>query len=105
VEGGVAERQLELFGQEAQAARAEPVRDPAFLERVRHDLELLLEEYRCAERLPGGDVTRATVAELRFHGLAALLPEAEARPLVEAFDAELDRLYAVEERLSGRAAG
>jgi len=100
----VAGRQLELFGQE-EAARPEAVRDPAFLDRVRRDLDLLLEEYRRAERLPGGDITRATVAELRFHGLAALLPEAEARPLVEAFDAELDRLYAIEERLSGRGTG
>jgi hypothetical protein len=99
---GVAGRQFELFGEEAPAARGRPARDPALLERVRLDLELLLEEYRRAERLPGGDITRATVAELRFHGLAALLPEAEARPLVEAFDAELDRLYAIEERLSGR---
>ncbi|MCL6608521.1 MAG: hypothetical protein K6T74_10550 [Geminicoccaceae bacterium] len=101
----MAGRQLELFGQDVDAARAEPSRDPAFLERVRLDLDLLLEEYRRAERLPGGDITRATVAELRFHGLAALLPEAEARKLTEAFDAELDRLYAVEERLSGRGPG
>jgi predicted component of type VI protein secretion system len=101
---GVAGRQLDLFGEKV-AARVQPERDPLFLEGVRRELGLLLEEHRRAERLPGGDITRATVAELRFHGLAALLPDDEARPLIAAFDAELDRLYAIEERLAGGPAG
>lgn len=100
----MAARQLDLFGEPAEPRR-EAERDPLFLEAVWRELGLLLEEHRRAERLPGGDVTRATVAELRFHGLAAPLPEAEARPLIAAFDAELDRLYAIEERLAGGPAG
>jgi hypothetical protein len=104
VEVGVAARQLDLFDDPAEPRR-EAERDPLFLEAVRRELGLLLEEHRRAERLPGGDITRATVAELRFHGLAALLPDDEARPLIAAFDAELDRLYAIEERLAGGPAG
>ncbi len=100
----MAARQLDLFGEKVEP-RAEPERDPLFLEAVRRELALLLEEHRRAERLPGGDITRATVAELRFHGLAALLPEAEAGPLVEVFDAELDRLHAIEERLADGTPG
>lgn len=43
------------------------------------------------------DLTRATLAELRFHSIARWLPEDEAAELRAAFETELTRLYAAED--------
>ena len=50
-----------------------------------------------AESLPWPDLTRATLAELRFHSIAGWLPEEEAATLREAFEAEMKRLYQLED--------
>lgn len=94
--------QLDLFPEPREPSPARAA-DPLLLGSVRRELSAMLEAYRAAARLPEGDLTKATVAELRFHSLARALPEAEAAALTTAFDAELDRLYALEER--ARAAG
>ncbi|MCX7629023.1 MAG: hypothetical protein N2038_02105 [Geminicoccaceae bacterium] len=65
---------------------------------MRRELAGKLDCWRALERLPEDGRTKATVAELRFHALARWLPEEEARLLTAAFDAELDRLYALEGR-------
>ncbi len=85
-------RQLELFG--AEAGRPQEPLDPHQRRRIRTEMERMLATWRAMERLPAEDgLTKATVAEILFHGLAKRLPAEEAEPLVRAFDAELDRLY------------
>jgi hypothetical protein len=64
-----------------------------FVARIRHELEATLCSVRQAETLPWSDLTRATLAELRFHSIAKWLPEEEAAALREAFEAEMARLY------------
>lgn len=88
--------QLDLFAEPREPSPARAA-DPLLLESVRRELAAMLETYRAAPRLPDGDLTKATVAELRFHSLARWLPEEEAKALITAFDAELDRLYALED--------
>ncbi|MFL5334913.1 MAG: hypothetical protein ACJ8H8_17405 [Geminicoccaceae bacterium] len=53
---------------------------------------------RAAELLPWPDLTRTTLAELRFNSIARWLPDAEAAALCQAFDAEMTRLCEVEDR-------
>lgn len=88
--------QLDLFAEPREPAPARAA-DPLLLASVRRELAAMLDTWRGYARLPEGDFTKATVAELRFHSLARWLPEAEAKALTAAFDAELDRLYALEE--------
>jgi hypothetical protein len=90
--------QLDLF---ADQQRAPAERGPAALERsppeftgrIRNELEATLGTVRKAESLPWPDLTRATLAELRFHSIAGWLPEEEAAQLRAAFEAEMKRLY------------
>ena len=65
--------------------------------RIRGELETTLCAVRQADSLPWPDLTRATLAELRFHSIAGWLPEREAATLREAFEAEMRRLYHLEE--------
>jgi hypothetical protein len=44
------------------------------------------------------DLTRTTVAELRFNSISRWLPAYEAAAMREAFDAEMARLYEAEDR-------
>jgi hypothetical protein len=68
-----------------------------FVARIRDELEATLCTVRQAEALPWPDLTRATLAELRFHSIARWLPEDEAAALREAFEAEMRRLYQLED--------
>lgn len=92
----MASAQLDLFHEPNQPAPARAV-DPLLLPSIRRELAAMLDTWRGYARLPEGDFTKATVAELRFHSLARALPEAEAAALTAAFDAELDRLYALQD--------
>ena len=90
--------QLDLFGNQ-QTAPAKPGHvaleqlPPEFIARMRDELEATLGTVRKAESLPWPDLTRATLAELRFHSIAGWLPEEEAAQLRAAFEAEMKRLY------------
>ncbi|MGH6902559.1 MAG: hypothetical protein ACREIR_07460 [Geminicoccaceae bacterium] len=68
-----------------------------FVARIRAELEATLSTVRQAESLPWPDLTRATLAELRFHSIAGWLPQAEAVSLRDAFEAEMKRLYQLED--------
>ena len=52
---------------------------------------------RRAATLPWPDLTKATLAELRFNSIAGWLPDEEAAALRAAFEAEMVRLYAAED--------
>jgi hypothetical protein len=69
-----------------------------FVARIRNELEATLSIVRQAESLPWPDLTRATLAELRFHSIAGWLPDEESVTLREAFEAEMKRLYDLEDR-------
>jgi hypothetical protein len=78
--------QPDLFGdQETAPDECAPValgEQPAeFVTRIRDELEATLGAVRQAERLPWADLTRATLAELRFHSIARWLPEKEGAAL------------------------
>jgi hypothetical protein len=99
--------QLSLFGEEQPSLEellpsgfAPP--PPDFVERIRAELLATLETARRARLLPWPDLTRATLAELRFNSIAGWLPEAEAAALRAAFEVEMARLYEAEdERRAG----
>lgn len=71
-----------------------------FIARIRAELEGTLRMVREAATLPWPDLTRATLAELRFHSIARWLPEEEAARLRACFETEMVRLY---EREDGRS--
>jgi hypothetical protein len=86
-------------------AETEPAREPAavevtpdFVARIREELNSTLRLVREAELLPWPDLTRATLAELRFNSIARWLPDAEAAELRAAFELEMGRLYDAEDR-------
>lgn len=64
-----------------------------FIARIRDELQATLCTVRAAETLPWPDLTRATLAELRFHSIAGWLPKKEAEALRAAFEVEMTRLY------------
>ena len=68
-----------------------------FVARIRDELEATLLLVRQARALPWPDLTRATLAELRFNSIARWLPAGEAAALQAAFEAEMARLYALAE--------
>jgi hypothetical protein len=70
---------------------------PEFVARIRNELEGTLHTVRGAVTLPWPDLTRATLAELRFHSIARWLPDHEAVALCTAFEAEMARLYEEQE--------
>ena len=71
---------------------------PDFVARIRAELNYTLALVRAAELLPWPDLTRTTLAELRFNSIARWLPEGEAAALRQAFNAEMTRLYDAEDR-------
>jgi hypothetical protein len=94
--------QLDLFGdkQEPDEERGPAALEPPpaeFVARIRIELETTLCTVRQAERLPWPDLTRATLAELRFHSIAKWLPEEEAAEIRAAFEAQMKRLYELED--------
>ncbi|MCC7276560.1 MAG: hypothetical protein IT561_28105 [Alphaproteobacteria bacterium] len=94
----MAESQLDLFADDRAAApRNDFVPTPEFVERVRRELAGTLALVRGAAGLPWADLTRTTLAELRFRSMSGWLPTSEAATLRAAFDAEMDRLYAIED--------
>lgn len=78
---------------ESSASAHEPP-PPDFVARIRAELRDTLARARAADALPWPDLTRTTLAEMRFHSVASWLPPDEARSLRAAFAAEMDRLYA-----------
>src|SRR4051794_39149275 len=97
--------QLDLFGkQQLDLEELMPVGfdppPPDFVARIRDELQGTLSLARQAARLPWPDLTRATIAELRFHSIVRWLPEDEQGPLRVAFEAEMARLYDVEDNWS-----
>jgi hypothetical protein len=71
---------------------------PDFVARIRTELNDTLRLVREASHVPWPDLTRATLAELRFISFTRWLPEAEAAELRAAFDLEMGRLYDAEDR-------
>jgi hypothetical protein len=69
-----------------------------FIERIRRELTNTLTMVRDSAALPWGDLTAATLAELRFDSIANWLPDAEAIELRECFAREMARLWAIAER-------
>ena len=84
--------QPSLFDQARSNEDAEPPPED-FVRRIRAELEATLARAREAQALPWPDLTRSTLAEMRFHSVARWLPEAEALALRRAFAVELCRLY------------
>jgi hypothetical protein len=74
---------------------------PDFVARIRTELETTLRSVQEAATLPWPDLTRATLAELRFNSISRWLPGKEAAALREAFEAEMARLYEAEDRSTG----
>jgi hypothetical protein len=98
--------QTELFADLAPAADPTAVvfeATPDFVARIRAELNDTLQLVRAAELLPWSDLTRTTLAELRFNSIARWLPDDEAATLRQAFDAEMTRLYDAEDQRSGTA--
>jgi hypothetical protein len=95
--------QPDLFaGQQAADETSAPVAldqppPPDFIARIRDELETTLRTVRGAATLPWPDLTRATLAELRFNGIAGWLPDEEAAALRAAFEVEMARLYEAED--------
>jgi hypothetical protein len=77
---------------------------PDFVARIRAELNDTLQLVRAAELLPWPNLTKTTLAELRFTSIAGWLPEDEATALRQAFDAELTRVYDAEDRRADGAA-
>ena len=97
----MASSQPDLFAEFVLAPEPQGVRfeaTPDFVTRIRAELDETLALVRVAELLPWPDLTRTTLAELRFNSIARWLPDAEAAELRSAFDAEMGRLYDAENR-------
>jgi len=75
-----------------------------FVERIRDELTSTLAMARAAAQLPWKDLTRATLAELRFNSVARWLPPDEATALREHFQQEMTRLYDIAERAAAESA-
>lgn len=95
-------QQPDLFADEATAApRPEFEPSAEFVERIRVELLATLKEARDADLLPWGDLTKATLVELRFKSIMRWLPNDESAELWSSFDTEPERLYQAEDRARG----
>ena len=97
----MASSQTDLFAELAPASDPTTVVfevTPDFVARIRAELNATLQLVRAAELLPWPDLTRTTLAELRFNSIARWLPDDEAAALRQAFDVEMTRLYDAEDR-------
>lgn len=98
-------RQADLFTPQADffdagsGAEAPP---EDFVARIRGELEGTLALVREASALPWPDLTRVTLAEMRFRSVAGWLPTGEAEALRAAFEAEMARLYEAADEASRR---
>lgn len=101
--------QLDLFSEAPRGGGATAIQQeppPAdFIARIRGELNATLSMARDAASLPWKDLTQTTLAELRFNSIANWLPAEEADALRAAFDAEMTRLYDIEDRLADEQAG
>jgi hypothetical protein len=100
----VASSQPDLFAEIAPAADPATVTfqvTPDFVARIRAELNSTLALVREAELLPWPDLTRTTLAELRFNSISRWLPGEEAAALREAFEAEMTRPYEAEDCRAG----
>jgi hypothetical protein len=100
----MASSQTDLFAELAPAADPATVvfeATPDFVARIRAELNSTLTLVREAELLPWPDLTRTTLAELRFNSISRWLPGTEAAALREAFEAEMARLYEAEDQSTG----
>ena len=99
--------QLDLFDTLPVAGKADdaelPGMPPEFVDKIRRELSGTLALARDAERLPWGNLTSATLAELRFNSVSRYLPTPEAEAMRADFERELVRLYDVEDRLFEQA--
>jgi len=92
-------RQPDLFGtpqsgsERGYAALLQEPPPPDFIERIRQELTDTLAMVRIARSMPWGDLTKATLAELRFNSITNWLPSAEACALRESFGHEMARLW------------
>lgn len=99
--------QLDLFGAQPPrgnndaAAGVTFVPDAAFVDRIRRELTATLAMVRAADALPWPDLTQMTLAEMRYRSIARYLPEEEAAQLRSDFDAEMMRIYEIEDRKAG----
>ena len=96
----MASSQTDLFAELAPASGQATVvfeATPDFVARIRAELNSTLALVQAAELLPWPDLTRTTLAELRFNSIARWLPQGEAAALCHAFDAEMTRLYDAED--------
>ena len=94
--------QSDLFGeQEVTPAEFASVTldqaSPDFIARIRSELEETLATVRQASALPWPDLTRTTLEELRFNSITRWLPDDEATAFRAGFDAEMTRLYEIED--------
>jgi hypothetical protein len=106
IRSAMAATQLSLFDDDPAvkpAKRHEFVASPEFVERIRSELTTTLAMVRAADRLPWPDLTRTTLAELPFRSIVRYLPPLEAEALRAAFDAEIERLYALEDARAAAA--
>jgi hypothetical protein len=74
-----------------------------FIERIRKELIDTLAMVSASAVFPWGDLTAATLVELRFDSITNWLPEAEAIPLRECFAREMARLWTIAERDAPKA--
>lgn len=92
--------QPDLFAR-PEAGKPEPM-EQEFIDGIRQELLATLTLARGAAVLPWRDLTRTTLAELRFNSIAGWLPDAEAARLRAAFAIEMQRLYAAAEGVPER---
>lgn len=99
--------QPDLFDQAGGGAAVPPGEEeapPEFVARLRAELHATLARVQAAERLPFRDLTRAALAEMRFHSISRTwLPPGEAEALRAAFEKEMARLYAAEDAAAEQA--
>jgi hypothetical protein len=65
------------------------------LEIRRPQIQELLKKVQDAKQFPWKNLTVATTEEMKFNGMARLFPKAEGIAYMEAFAAEIIRLYAL----------
>ena len=97
----MASSQPDLFAELLPAPESQGVRfeaTPDFVARIRAELNETLALVRAPSCCRGRNLTRTTLAELRFNSISRWLPDAEAAELRSAFDAEMGRLYDAEDR-------
>ena len=76
-------------------APEEPPPDPVYVEKVRQRLNDMLATARAAERFPWKDQLACVMDDNHFRWSSKVLPPDEGPALYAAYDAELDRLYAI----------